>query len=331
MHTGNRNVIERPERGKAEYEPPSRRQGGVREPVAARPYTVIIPTLNAADTLGRQVDAVMGQSRPPEAVIVVDSASDDGTAALAASMPGVRLIPVKRGAFDHGGTRDMAIRASATPFVVLLTQDALPMNAGWAAAMLAPFDDARVAAVCGRQVARPDAREYERAVRSFRYPDADAVWDGTDLPRLGVKGYLLSDVCAAYRREAYDAVGGFEHPIRTNEDMLIAADLLRAGYRLAYSARAAVWHSHNHTLKQEYERNRLIGEFLAHYDDRFAQAGETGEGIRLVRRVSGELVSRGRPGELVAFWLNCGARLLGNRAGRRLARRGTKAGSESDG
>jgi hypothetical protein len=43
--------------------------------------------------------------------------------------------------------------------------------------------------------------------------------------------------------------------------MLIAADLLRAGYRLAYSARAAVWHSHNHTLKQEYERHLLLQLF----------------------------------------------------------------------
>ena len=45
----------------------------------ARPYTVIIPTLNAAKTLKRQIEAVFGQSMPPEEVIVVDSQSDDGT------------------------------------------------------------------------------------------------------------------------------------------------------------------------------------------------------------------------------------------------------------
>ena len=317
MHTGNRNVIERPERGKAEYEPPSRRQGGVREPVAARPYTVIIPTLNAADTLGRQVDAVMGQSRPPEAVIVVDSASDDGTAALAASMPGVRLIPVKRGAFDHGGTRDMAIRTVDAPIVVLMTQDALPVDSGCMEALLRPFGDPGVAAVCGRQVARRDATERERAVRAFRYPDERFTWAREDIPAMGIRAYLLSDVCAAYRKSAYLAVGGFEHPIETNEDMLIASDFLRAGYRLAYAGDARVWHSHGFTLAEEYARNKKIGAFMAKYADRFEGSSATGEGLRMVKHVSVRLLKRGRVLEWIAFGFNCVARMLGNRAGRR--------------
>lgn len=324
------NVTDRPEHGKAEYASDLVRRDCTRGGGAALRYAAIIPTLNAADTLQRQVQAILEQSVPPDVIIVIDSGSDDGTAELAASMPGVRLMSVKRGTFDHGGTRDMAIRASDTPFVILLTQDALPADAHWAAAMLAPFGDERVAAVCGRQVARSDARAYEKAVRAFRYPDESIVWNSADLPGLGVRGYLLSDVCAAYCRRAYDAVGGFEHPIATNEDMLIAADLLNAGYCLAYSAGARVWHSHNHTLKQEYLRNRLIGEFLVRYGDRFAQAGETGEGLRLVRHVSKELVCQGNPGELLPFWLDCGARLLGNRAGKRRGRRKAKARSESN-
>ena len=324
-------MTERPERRKAEYCPRPGQPAGARGDGAARAYTVIIPVLNAAQTIARQVGAVLNQSLPPEAVIVVDSGSVDGTADLAAAMPRVRLLHVKRGEYDHGGTRDMAIRASTTPFVALLTQDALPMDGNWAAALMAPFADEGVAAVCGRQVARPDASAYERAIRAFRYPDQSGDWGQADLPGLGVRGYLLSDVCAAYRRDAYDAVGGFEHPILTNEDMLIAADLLNAGYRLAYSAEAMVWHSHNHTLKQEYVRNRRIGEFLVRYADRFSQAGETGEGLRLVRQVSRELVSQGKVGQLAPFWLNCGARLLGNRAGRRRARRRTEVRDEGNG
>ncbi len=324
-------MTERPERRKAEYSPRSGPPAKAGEGVTARAYTAIIPTLNAAQTLARQVGAVLDQSLPPEAVIVVDSGSVDGTAELAAAMPGVRLLRVGRGEYDHGGTRDMAIRASATPFVALLTQDALPMDGNWAAALMAPFADERVAAVCGRQVARPDARAYEKAIRAFRYPDQSGDWDAADLPALGVRGYLLSDVCAAYRRDAYDAVGGFEHPILTNEDMLIAADFLNAGYRLAYSAEAQVWHSHNHSLKQEYERNRRIGEFLARYADRFSRAGEAGEGLRLVRRVSAELIARGKPWQLAPFWMDCAARLLGNRAGKRRARRRTEARGKGNG
>ena len=43
-------------------------------------YTVIIPTLNAAATIQRQLESLLTQTVPPEAVLVVDSRSDDGTA-----------------------------------------------------------------------------------------------------------------------------------------------------------------------------------------------------------------------------------------------------------
>ena len=131
------NVTDRPEHGKAEYASDLVRRDCTRGEGSARRYAAIIPTLNAADTLQRQVQAILEQSVPPDVIIVIDSGSDDGTAELAASMPGVRLMSVKRGTFDHGGARDMAIRASDTPFVILLTQDALPADAHWAAAMLA--------------------------------------------------------------------------------------------------------------------------------------------------------------------------------------------------
>ena len=92
---------------------------------------------------------------------------------------------------------------------------------------------------------------------------------------LGIRSFLLSDSCAAYRRSAYESVGGFTHPIETNEDMLIAADFLRAGYALVYQAEARVLHAHNYSLLQEYRRNRKIGAFLVRYSERFQGANET--------------------------------------------------------
>lgn len=285
------------------------------------PYAVIIPTLNAGDYIDALLDALLGQTPPPEEILVVDSASDDDTVRRAKQRPRVRVISIDRAAFDHGGTRDMAIQSCGQPFVVLMTQDALPTDAGCAAALLQPFEDPAVAAVCGRQVARPEASRREAAVRAFRYPAESLRWGQADIPEMGIRAYLLSDVCAAYRREAYLAVGGFESPIETNEDMLIAADFLSRGYRLAYSAGARVWHSHSFTLREEYARNRRVGAFLTRYAPRFPGAGATGEGLRMVKEVSFTLLRRGRIIEWIAFGLNCAARLLGNRAGRRQEKR----------
>ena len=50
-------------------------------------------------------------------------------------------------------------------------------------------------------------------------------------------------------------------------------------------------------------------------------ASEIGEGGKLVKQVSLQLVKEGRLDELLAFGVDCAARLLGNRKGRSEARR----------
>ena len=280
-------------------------------------YAVIIPVLNAGEALLSLVDRLLEQTIPPEEIVVVDSASDDGMPERAAEKEKVRRITLRREDFDHGGTRDLALRTCTAPFAVMMTQDATPVNNRCMENLLAPFTDPTVAAVCGRQIAKPEAKPAEKAVRAFRYPMESDVWEKKDIERKGISAYLLSDVCAAYRVSAYEAVGGFKHPIETNEDMLMAADLLDAGYKLAYQGNAAVFHSHDYTLREEYERNRKIGRFMRQYGERFGGGSVNGEGLRLVKTVTGKLLKEGRILSVFSFGLDCGARLLGSRSGRR--------------
>lgn len=114
------------------------------------------------------------------------------------------------------------------------------------------------------------------------------------------------------------------HPLPTNEDMLIAAAFLDSDYRLAYCADAAVVHSHDLTLRQEYRRNVLIGRFLQEYGERLGTPRETGEGLRMVRQVLLQLLRGGHPLECLVFAADCAARLLGSRAGRRAGTAGQR-------
>ena len=285
--------------------------------------SLIIPTFNAGALLPPLIEALRGQTLPPDELLIVDSSSKDGTADTARAL-GCRVEVIPRADFDHGGTRDAALRSTRGDIVVFMTQDALPASRTSLEQLLAPLADARVAAVSGRQIARPDARPYERLVRAYNYPAQSRVWTKDDLSALGVRAYLISDVFAAYRREAYLAVGGFEHPLETNEDMLIAQRLLAQGYTLAYSGEACVYHSHAFTWRQQYSRNRAVGRFMERYRDRFP-CSELGTGMTLARNVLFALLREKRPLECAAFAIDCSARLLGNRAGRRDARQERKA------
>ncbi len=281
--------------------------------------SVIIPTCNAERYIGAQLDVLLEQTVRPSEIIVVDSASDDATCRIAENKGKlVRLIRIPREDFNHGGTRDMALRRSSGEYVLFLTQDALPTDERYIENLVAPLErDAAIAGVCARQVAYPDARDYERLNREFNYPAQGRVWASEDIEQLGVKTYFFSDACSAYRRSAYDAVGGFDDPVETNEDMLIAAKFIHSGFKLAYEPNAQVFHSHCFSLRQEYERNKIIASVMTRYKERLVGANSDREGWRLAMTVSGQLLRHAKLISFLHFGVVLVARFLGNCAGRR--------------
>ena len=230
--------------------------------------SLIIPTLNAGKELGALLAALRAQTVPPDEIIVVDSASEDDTRSVAEAA-GVIFIPIARKDFDHGGTRHMALMRSTGDVVIFMTQDAMPADALAIENLLAPLADPQIAAVGGRQVPKADTRPFETLVRLHNYPEESRVWGAEAVDTMGVRAFMISDVFAAYRREAYLRVGGFDHPIMTNEDMLMAQKLLAAGYRIAYAGDARVQHAHNLTLRQQFRRNYIVGRTMKRYEDRF--------------------------------------------------------------
>lgn len=283
--------------------------------------SVIIPTLNAEHEIEALLIALDRQSIQPNEILVVDSASEDKTIELVQKHKRVRLLEIDRHDFNHGTTRDMALNESSGDFVCFLTQDAVPVSDDYLKRLVAPMvEDPSIALVSGRQLPKADARRFEQLVREFNYPDSPSVRSKGDLEQFGIKTFFASDACSAYRRSSYLECGGFEH-VNTNEDMLMAAKFIASGMKVAYEPRAEVYHSHNLTPSQQFARNRAVGFFLETHADDLMHASEIGEGGRLVKAVSSQLLREGNLVEFIAFGFDCCARLLGNRAGRRSARK----------
>lgn len=282
-------------------------------------FSLVIPTLNASKDLEPLFLSISNQTIKPSEIIVIDSSSEDDTAEKAEKINGVTLVTIPRCDFNHGKTRDCALRMTKTDFVCFLTQDAILASEDYFEKLLMPFEDPNIAMVSGRQLPKSDARRFEQLVREFNYSEESSIRSIDDLPNLGIKTFFATDVCSAYRKTAYELVGGFQR-CNTNEDMLIAAAFLRAGYLVAYMAEAKVFHSHNLSLKQQFQRNKAVGEFLALYAEELCNASELGEGKKLAISVSKELIAEKRFTELISFGLDCIARVAGNRVGRKLAK-----------
>jgi rhamnosyltransferase len=276
---------------------------------------VIVPTLNAAKDWPLFAPALLACVQP-EQVLIVDSASTDGTVELAREA-GFRVCSIERVNFNHGNTRQQA--AAMLPnaeILVYMTQDAVLAGPDELSKLLTAFDDIRIGAAYGRQLPRKGAGAIEAHARGFNYPVASEVRDLASRDRLGFKSIFISNSFAAYRRSALMDVGGFPPNVIFGEDTIIAANLLLAGYRVAYVASACVYHSHPYTWIQELRRYFDIG--VLHCREQWLHeefGGASGEGKRFVLSELRYLVQRDMcqmPSSLVRTAL----KLLGYRLGR---------------
>lgn len=218
--------------------------------------SIVVPTLNAGRYARRLLDAFAHQSYDalPE-VILVDSASDDDTVAIADGYPFCRAVPIARQAFTHGYARNLGVREASGEIVVFVSQDALPRDDHWLANLLSPFQKAETGAVFGRQIPYPDANPFERTFLNYWFPAEDRTTPGLrkDKEAYRFLDGFFSNVNAAARRQL-----ALDHPfledIIMSEDQQFARDLLAHGHDIVYAADAEVWHSHDYTLREVFQR-----------------------------------------------------------------------------
>lgn len=195
----------------------------------------------------------------------------------------VQIKHLSKREFDHGRTRNTGVRCSEAPFFVMMTQDAVPADEFLIEELLRALEQENVAVSYGRQLADERCSEVEKFTRDFNYPAEKAVKTKEDIERLGIKTFFCSNVCAAYKRDIFDALGGFIKHTIFNEDMIYAANAVQAGYAIAYQPEARVYHSHDLSCSEQLHRNFDLGVSQADHPEIFAALPSESEGIRLVK------------------------------------------------
>lgn len=245
-------------------------------------YSIVVPLRNAESFIPLLLPSLIAQQNCDE-IIIVDSDSTDATARLLSYYP-ISYIHILSSQFNHGSTRDMAMRLAKNDIVVFLTQDALPISADTIRNLVSSFENPSVGLVYGRQLPRPEAMPIEAHARLFNYPEKNQLKSFEDRTILGIKTTFCSNSFSAYRKSAYESVGGFPSNVILSEDTFIAAKMLKNGYRIAYNADACVYHSHGYTIFEEFSRYFDTGVFHARESwirDEFG--GAEGEGTRFVK------------------------------------------------
>jgi len=261
---------------------------------------VIIPTCRPDADFRKLVERLCRQTVLPGNILIIntekrlwdDAPFDKEKLGTEARQCGVHLDVrhITKEEFDHGGTRNTAASFSKADIVLFMTQDALPADRYLIERLLEAFEkDEKIAAAYARQLPRKDCGAIERFTRKFNYGEEGCIKSAEDLPRLGIKTYFCSNVCAAYDRDAYEKLGGFKKKTIFNEDMIFAAGLIKNGFRIAYEPQAKVIHSHHYSAVQQFRRNFDMAVSQAQNPEIFEGLPSEGEGIKLVKETAAYL------------------------------------------
>jgi GT2 family glycosyltransferase len=238
--------------------------------ISTATVTVIVVTYNGAHLLPGCLDALLAQTGVDGSVeiTVVDNASTDGTPALLAGRyPGVRVITASTNTGFAGGVA-LALRHSAAPVAVLVNNDAV-VAPGFLAALLEPFMEPTVGAVCAKVLLTDN-----RGINSI---GAEVTADGFGRDRgwlepddgrydIPTEVFVGSGSSLGLRRRAIDEAGGIdEEYFLYYEDIDLTWRLRLLGWSVVAAPKAIVHHEHSATvvsgsLLHEYysERNRLV-------------------------------------------------------------------------
>jgi GT2 family glycosyltransferase len=220
--------------------------------------TVIVVTWRGRDHVGRCLDALAAQDRP-HSTLVLDNASDDGTAELVAAHPsGPRVLRLPRNAGYAGGLA-AAVADLRTPFVAWLNDDAAPSK-DWLGRLEDALEADPRAGAAGATLVTDDGAVQSAGVA------LTADGHGVDLTTPGPGTFGFCGGAALLRADALDSVGGVPAGFFCYyEDTDTAWRLRLAGWRVVPVADATASHLHGASSRpgsfdfhRWNERNRLL-------------------------------------------------------------------------
>lgn len=177
--------------------------------------SVIIPAYNEEALLGRCLTALTNQKdAPPYEVVVVDNASTDRTGSVARSF-GVRVV--RETAKGYVRALLAGVAATRSPVIAVTDADTRP-SPYWLKAIATSLSSASDAVASGGPF------YYEDGPLWIRWSTALA---NAISPRI-FAGYLCG-MNMAYRRSAYEAVGGYDPAVNLQADSVLGMKLMRYG------------------------------------------------------------------------------------------------------
>lgn len=259
--------------------------------------SVIIPALNEAENLGRNLPMVQKQLGSTDELIVVDNGSRDNTVAVAEDF-GAKVVhePVR----GRSRARNSGVNRSQGQIVAFIDADCTPQD-DWLSELLKPFNDPTTGCVAGEIHNFDNGTPFSVYLAKRGHLAQAGPLEHPFLP------YAQSGN-AAYRRSVFDQIGGFDEALWAGHD----ADLtwrmqLETPYKITAAPQAIVSHKQDLSFKGFLKQKRRHAQGAVLLYKKYQKYRQTE--VASFKEIYWEYRSIGKRG------FNCLAQLLASRLG----------------
>jgi GT2 family glycosyltransferase len=249
------------------------------------PVTVIVPTKDATEYLGRCLESIFSRSTYPNFdVLLVDNGTTDPDALKIFDRHPVDVLPFD-GPFNFSRVNNLGAAHAGGDFVLFLNNDTEVQTPEWLETIVSLAEPDGVGAV-GPLLLYPNGKVQHAGVVLGLRGTADHIMRGFPATADGYAGSLsctrevsaVTAACMLMRRRLFVDLGGFDEHFATHyQDVDLCLRIGRSGRRILYTPRAVLRHHESATRGDQYDhfdRALLLdawGETIARGDPYYNQ------------------------------------------------------------
>jgi glycosyltransferase involved in cell wall biosynthesis len=204
--------------------------------------SVVIPCYNQAHFLGEAIESVLAQTYRHYEIIVVDDGSPDTTSKVTSSYPAVRYLRQSNAGLS--AARNAGLNASRGQFLVFLdADDRLLENA-----LQSGFNCFQGHPECVFVSGHYQRINADGSLK-LQFPQSELKFDLYQT--LLERNYIGMHATVMYRRQIFDAVGGFSTSLRSCEDYEMYLRIVRKHGVTRHDRIVAEYRSHNASMSMD--------------------------------------------------------------------------------
>jgi rhamnosyltransferase len=221
--------------------------------------SIVMLVKNEKENLKKSIPILLAQQfKEKYEIVIIDSGSTDGSIDYInenIGKGGIRLFRIEPEQFHHAKTRNIGVDLSYGKFVAFLQGDAIPKNEYWLHHLVKPllnWKNNTVVASYSKQVPKGNANINNICRVSFNYGDKPIVKGLRD--NLSAKELYFYSTASCAINKCLVALPFFNETICFAEDVSLSYRIINAGMNIAYCPQSIVFHSHNYTYLEVFQR-----------------------------------------------------------------------------